>query len=229
MGTPTSKILAEMQKSGTVYNLTTQQMRDLRAVGTPASIISQMQRPTGTPCTRTPGWPAPAVLDAGRRLLVRRPAFGVAARMGPRRSGGAQVSRLGEAVGLEAIEEVAPQLAGGLPVLRLETVRRVAGKSSGFQLHSRHDCRVSPHQSVRRIRHQRLAAETHSPRHRSSRDCPCCTRRRGFPVQAGVYLNLPSQRLTPDFHPVNVKANETPIIGASHMNPTITSRRASIN
>jgi len=44
MGTPTSKILAEMQRSGTVYNLTTQQVRDLRAVGTPPAIISRMQQ-----------------------------------------------------------------------------------------------------------------------------------------------------------------------------------------
>src|SRR4029450_11748356 len=40
---PPQTILSEMQRSGTVYNLTTQQMRDLRAVGMPASIISQMQ------------------------------------------------------------------------------------------------------------------------------------------------------------------------------------------
>jgi hypothetical protein len=43
MGTPPQTILSEMQRSGTVYNLTTQQMRDLRAVGMPASIINQMQ------------------------------------------------------------------------------------------------------------------------------------------------------------------------------------------
>lgn len=44
MRTPTSKILAEMQRSGTVYNLTTQQVRDLQAVGTPPAIISRMQQ-----------------------------------------------------------------------------------------------------------------------------------------------------------------------------------------
>jgi hypothetical protein len=43
MGTPTSKILAEMERSGTVYNLTTQQVKDLQAVGTPPSLISRMQ------------------------------------------------------------------------------------------------------------------------------------------------------------------------------------------
>jgi hypothetical protein len=43
MGTPTSKILAEMERSGTVYNLTAQQVRDLQAVGTPPSLISRMQ------------------------------------------------------------------------------------------------------------------------------------------------------------------------------------------
>src|SRR5262245_59959351 len=43
MGTPPNVILGEMQKSGTVYNLTSQQMRDLRAVGMPATLIGQMQ------------------------------------------------------------------------------------------------------------------------------------------------------------------------------------------
>jgi hypothetical protein len=43
MGTPANVILGEMQKSGMVYNLTSQQMRDLRAVGMPAALISQMQ------------------------------------------------------------------------------------------------------------------------------------------------------------------------------------------
>ncbi len=43
MGTSPSVIYAEMQRSGTVYNLTTQQVRDLRAVGMPPSLISQMQ------------------------------------------------------------------------------------------------------------------------------------------------------------------------------------------
>src|SRR5262245_52008226 len=44
MRTPTSRILGEMQASGTVYNLTTQQVRDLQAVGTPPAIISRMQQ-----------------------------------------------------------------------------------------------------------------------------------------------------------------------------------------
>jgi hypothetical protein len=43
MGTQPAVILGEMQKSGTVYNLTTQQKKDLRAVGMPPSLISQMQ------------------------------------------------------------------------------------------------------------------------------------------------------------------------------------------
>lgn len=43
MGTSPSVILAEMERSGTVYNLTTQQVKDLRAVGTPPSLISRMQ------------------------------------------------------------------------------------------------------------------------------------------------------------------------------------------
>jgi len=43
MGTPPQTILNEMQKSGTVYNLTAQQTRDLRAVGMPASLMNQMQ------------------------------------------------------------------------------------------------------------------------------------------------------------------------------------------
>ncbi len=43
MGTQPAVILGEMQKSGTVYNLTTQQTKDLRAVGMPPSLISQMQ------------------------------------------------------------------------------------------------------------------------------------------------------------------------------------------
>jgi hypothetical protein len=43
MGTSPAVIYGEMQRSGTVYNLTTQQVRDLRAVGMPPSLISQMQ------------------------------------------------------------------------------------------------------------------------------------------------------------------------------------------
>ena len=43
MRTPTSRVLAEMERSGTVYNLTAQQVRDLQAVGTPPAIISRMQ------------------------------------------------------------------------------------------------------------------------------------------------------------------------------------------
>jgi hypothetical protein len=43
MGMQPPVIMGEMQKSGTVYNLTTQQTKDLRAVGMPASLISQMQ------------------------------------------------------------------------------------------------------------------------------------------------------------------------------------------
>lgn len=43
MGTQPPLIMGEMQKSGTVYNLTTQQTKDLRAVGMPVSLISQMQ------------------------------------------------------------------------------------------------------------------------------------------------------------------------------------------
>ena len=43
MGTPPSAIVDEIQRSGTVYNLTAQQTKDLRAVGMPASLISQMQ------------------------------------------------------------------------------------------------------------------------------------------------------------------------------------------
>ena len=36
-------ILAEIQRSGTVYRLTTQQERDLRAVGLPGDVIDQME------------------------------------------------------------------------------------------------------------------------------------------------------------------------------------------
>jgi hypothetical protein len=43
MGMQPPVIMGEMRKSGTVYNLTTQQTRDLRAVGMPASLINQMQ------------------------------------------------------------------------------------------------------------------------------------------------------------------------------------------
>jgi hypothetical protein len=43
-GTPTSVILGEMQRSGTVYRLTPQQERDLRAVGMPAVLITQMEQ-----------------------------------------------------------------------------------------------------------------------------------------------------------------------------------------
>ena len=43
MGTKQAVILDEMQKSGTVYRLTTQQTHDLRAVGMPTTLISQME------------------------------------------------------------------------------------------------------------------------------------------------------------------------------------------
>ena len=43
MGTAPSVIQDEIQRSGTVYNLTAQQTRDLRAVGMPPSLIYQMQ------------------------------------------------------------------------------------------------------------------------------------------------------------------------------------------
>jgi len=43
MGTPQSAIADEIRRSGTVYNLTVQQTKDLRAVGMPPSLISQMQ------------------------------------------------------------------------------------------------------------------------------------------------------------------------------------------
>jgi hypothetical protein len=43
MGTAPSVIQGEIQSSGTVYNLTPQQTRDLRAVGMPPSLINQMQ------------------------------------------------------------------------------------------------------------------------------------------------------------------------------------------
>jgi hypothetical protein len=43
MGTPPSTIQDEIQRSGTVYNLTAQQARDLRAVGMPPALIHQMQ------------------------------------------------------------------------------------------------------------------------------------------------------------------------------------------
>jgi len=43
MGTSPSVIQGEIQRSGTVYNLTAQQMKDLRAVGMPASLITEMQ------------------------------------------------------------------------------------------------------------------------------------------------------------------------------------------
>ena len=43
MGTAPSVIQGEIQSSGTVYNLTPQQTRDLRAVGMPPSLIKQMQ------------------------------------------------------------------------------------------------------------------------------------------------------------------------------------------
>ena len=43
MGTAPSVIQDEIQSSGTVYNLTPQQTRDLRAVGMPPSLINQMQ------------------------------------------------------------------------------------------------------------------------------------------------------------------------------------------
>jgi hypothetical protein len=44
MGTSPSAIRDEIQRSGTVYNLTAQQTKDLRAVGMPVSLISEMQR-----------------------------------------------------------------------------------------------------------------------------------------------------------------------------------------
>ena len=44
MGMQPPVIMGEIQKSGTVYNLTAQQTRDLRAVGMPTSLITQMQR-----------------------------------------------------------------------------------------------------------------------------------------------------------------------------------------
>jgi hypothetical protein len=43
MGTPPAAIQDEIQRSGTVYNLTPQQTRDLRAVGMPPALITQMQ------------------------------------------------------------------------------------------------------------------------------------------------------------------------------------------
>jgi len=43
MGTAPSVIQDEIQRSGTVYHLTSQQTRDLRAVGMPPSLINQMQ------------------------------------------------------------------------------------------------------------------------------------------------------------------------------------------
>lgn len=44
MGMTTPAIVAEIQKSGTVYNLTEQQIRDLRAVGMSPALIGQMQQ-----------------------------------------------------------------------------------------------------------------------------------------------------------------------------------------
>src|SRR5262245_39275844 len=43
MGTKPAVIVGEMQKSGTVYRLTSQQTRDLRAVGMPPGLITQME------------------------------------------------------------------------------------------------------------------------------------------------------------------------------------------
>jgi hypothetical protein len=43
MGTAPSAIVDEIQRSGTVYNLTAQQTKDLRAVGMPVALINQMQ------------------------------------------------------------------------------------------------------------------------------------------------------------------------------------------
>jgi hypothetical protein len=43
MGTAPSVIAEEIQRSGTVYNLTAQQAKDLRAVGMPPMLINQMQ------------------------------------------------------------------------------------------------------------------------------------------------------------------------------------------
>jgi len=51
MGTQQSVILGEMQRSGTVYRLTPQQERDLRAVGMPVALIAQMEA-TYTNATR---------------------------------------------------------------------------------------------------------------------------------------------------------------------------------
>jgi hypothetical protein len=54
MGTPPSAIADEIQRSGTVYNLTAQQTKDLRAVGMPASLISQMQLTYRNAVSRNP-------------------------------------------------------------------------------------------------------------------------------------------------------------------------------
>src|SRR5262245_59019271 len=43
MGTQPAVIVGEIQKSGTVYRLTSQQTRDLRAVGMPPGLIHQME------------------------------------------------------------------------------------------------------------------------------------------------------------------------------------------
>jgi hypothetical protein len=42
-GAPPAVIFGEMERSGTVYRLTEQQTEDLRAVGMPAALISQME------------------------------------------------------------------------------------------------------------------------------------------------------------------------------------------
>jgi hypothetical protein len=54
MGTAPSVIVAEIQRSGTVYNLTAQQTKDLRAVGMPATLINQMQRTYQNAIRRNP-------------------------------------------------------------------------------------------------------------------------------------------------------------------------------
>jgi hypothetical protein len=43
MGTQPTVIVGEIQKSGMVYRLTSQQTRDLRAVGMPTGLINQME------------------------------------------------------------------------------------------------------------------------------------------------------------------------------------------
>ena len=54
MGTQPSVILGEMQRSGTVYRLTPQQERDLRAVGMPVALIAQMEATYANATRRNP-------------------------------------------------------------------------------------------------------------------------------------------------------------------------------